>query len=417
MLIIRAAGKTGRGRAKRKVDRVAAKDNRVLNCRHIVRVVSAAACAKDFHDDNLRVGRNALHLDLVQCAGERAVRVRNIGVCRRNALNVRAVLTLRVMIVVDHGALINIVVAKWDFRAYIKVRCCRAGVVLDVQLIQRRRNLCLVKQIQALLIFRLRQILLFGVLFQRIFIARRRERLVVGVDAGVDHGNPAARAGVARRPNRAGADLCRRGRHVGIVYFTLIDNHGLIARLKRNALDARNLGDFVNLAIADIGRDQIRRQRQIPDNLGLLSCCGFNLLHHSVLLRLQLRPVCRDRGVRRNILRAVKLHCRCFLQYNGHTHQIIVRVCRLVCFLRCRRTLAIRIAFRIDVVCLFKRQLLHLRRCALVFLRRFSRRNRDKQSRKQRQCKKQTEQPARTSFSHIFLSFFSRFFIRNCLHF
>ena len=112
LLNVRRTGEAGIRRAKRQVDRVAAKDNRVLNCGHVIGVVCAAAIAKDLHHDQLRIGRNALHLGCFQRVRERAVGVCDVLVCCGDTGNVRAVLALLIVHVGDFRILVHIVIGK-----------------------------------------------------------------------------------------------------------------------------------------------------------------------------------------------------------------------------------------------------------------------------------------------------------------
>ena len=88
--------------AEGEVHRVAAENDGVLDGDHVVGIVSAAACAEDLHNEELRVGSHADGVNGFRCVRV-GVAVLDEAVGCRNTRHVRAVLALGVAQVVDLG--------------------------------------------------------------------------------------------------------------------------------------------------------------------------------------------------------------------------------------------------------------------------------------------------------------------------
>ncbi len=280
------SGRAGVAGAQGQVDGVGAQDDGVLDGDHIVGIVRAATAAEHLHGDDLRVRRNALHIDRVQRAGEAAVRVRDVGVGRRDALNMGAVFTLAIIVMGDIRILIHIVEAKGNLAADISVLCGIAADGGNVQLIPHVGNFCLVQQIQPFLVLRNRQTGKTGLVGQGILKPGGTEGLMVGVNAGVDDRYAAARAGIAGRIGHAGTDLGRGCGHIGIGRLGGLHHIRLIAGFDQDLLNARDLFDGLNLTVFHIGGNDIGRQGQVPDHVQFLAVksLGGNGLRHGFLI-------------------------------------------------------------------------------------------------------------------------------------
>ena len=222
------------------------------------------------------------------------------------------------------------------------------------------------------------------------------EGLVIRVDTGIDHRDAAARTGIACGPRRAGADLHGRCSHVGIRRLVLIDDHRHIPGLKNDLLNAGDSPDLFDLAVFDVGGDQVGGKRQIPHDVELFAGRRLDLPRHAVLLRLQLIAVGVHGRVGGDVRRAVKLHRGSLVQNDGYTDNVAVRVCGRIFFFFTFRSFCEH--FRADVF-----RLLELQTLRPAF--RSSRAGRDQESRQHRQNQKQAEHTAQIALLHSFPSF------------
>ena len=292
--ILRRAGIAG---AERQVDAVGAQNDRVLNGCHIVRIIRTAVRAEHLHNQQLRFRCNTLRFDSIQrgnIGGFAAICLRDIFVCRRDTGNVRAVLRLRVVVVRHVSILIYIIVCKRKLAAIVEVVGAHT-VLRNVQLAEDRRYLARVEQIEAFDVVRIAICLLLQGIVERTVV----ERLVIGVDAGIDHSDPRARAGITGRISHARADHFGGCGHIGLRRQLFRRTVGIIALLHHNRLNIGQRADCVNLIIFDIGRDDVRSQRQIPHHVQLFAAkyVSGDFTRHRILRSTHLLPVIGGRIV------------------------------------------------------------------------------------------------------------------------
>ncbi len=200
----------------------------------------------------------------------------------------------------DFIVLVDVVISEGNLGAVIGAVCVDIG---NVQLIRHREDFFLIQQIQRLHIRLVAHVGLFSIALQGILKATGGEGLVIGVDTGVDHRNTAARTGIAISPDRARADLPRGGLHSGRILFLAIYDTGLVARLDDDLCNAGHRLNPRNIAISDIGRDQVCCQRQVPANVQLAVQRTLNAVGKEHLLLLQRSAVGHRQAVGRDILR------------------------------------------------------------------------------------------------------------------
>lgn len=102
----------------------------VLNGHHVVGVVSAAALAKDLHDQDLCVRSHALGADGVQGIGVAALAIGHVAVARGDAGDVGAVVTLGILVMGDVQAVVHVVEAEGDLGVHIQVGSSQTVVTL-----------------------------------------------------------------------------------------------------------------------------------------------------------------------------------------------------------------------------------------------------------------------------------------------
>ena len=254
--------------AQRQIHRVTAQDDGVFNGCHIVGVVGAAPGAEHLHGENLSVRRHTLHQDGLQGAGKAAVPLGNVGIGSCNAGYMGTVVSLTVLVMGDLQAAVDVVIAKGNLGIDIEV--LRLELDRYVQLPGQGGDFFCVQQMKALYIgvwVLSRQRCPLG---QGVGKGLVGEGLVVGVNAGVDHGNPAARAGVAVCPGGRGADHRAGGSHVGIG-IAGGDDIRLIAVLECDGSHAVKRFDRLDLAIGHVGGDRVRQERHVPDDIERLA--------------------------------------------------------------------------------------------------------------------------------------------------
>ncbi len=269
-LILRIGGGKARvAGAERQVHGVTAEHHGVFDGDHVVGIICAAALAEDLHRDELGIGGNALHEHGIERLFIAALAVGDIAVRRGDTGDVGAVLTLFVIIVRDVEVLVHIVERERELAGEIEL--ARIGDKLaDVQLRQNSGDLVNIEQVQrsnelVLALARIGSQLLEGIL-ERLAVKGD----VVGVRTGVDDGDTAARAGVAVCPGGRGADHRAGGSHVGIG-IAGGDDIRLIAVLERDGSHAVKRFDRLDLAIGHVGRDRVRQERHVPDDIERLA--------------------------------------------------------------------------------------------------------------------------------------------------
>ena len=382
--------------AEGQVDRVTSENDGVFDCRHVVGVIRAAARAEDLHGHDLRIGCNALHKNLLQCAGERAVTVGDIGVGSCDAFHMGAVLALRVAHMVNRVVLIDVVVCERDL--VVQIRLVRS----DFR-VQLRKDFVgqigLGQDADAGLVGIERHALLFRVQLHRVVVAVSGEGLLLIVDAGVDHGDLAASTGITCRPSSVGTDLRRGSSHVRVCRAGR-DDHGLIACLDHDALDAGDLFDLLDRIIANVCRNEVCSERQVPRNIQLCAGRGADLAGHVDLCVLQAAAIGNSRGIGRDVSRAETLDRRSLFQHDGDTN-VVIRFVLVIVFIAFFVQNGFRKLRKNSFVSLLKLQIL------LSRIRRDV--HRDNKAHEERQDEEQRKDTTREMFLHV-LSFLPMYF-------
>ena len=278
VLGVRLAGIAGVAAAQRQVGRIAAQDHSVLDGCHVIGIVSAAALTEDLHGVHLGIRGNTLGQSGIQSGSEGTVGLLNVAVAGGNTGDVGAVVTLLVVVVGDIQIGVNVVEAEGDLGADIQVLSLQVALLLEgVELLQ------LVSVIrggdggdaQAL---------------DSVAVGSAVEGGVIGVSAGIDDGHLGACAGVTVSPGNAGADHGRGGSHVGVGGLRLLDHARLILRLDQDGINTLDLLDLLDLAILNVGGDDVGGQGQIPNHIQRLAVQGLlgDGLGHLILLGFQL---------------------------------------------------------------------------------------------------------------------------------
>ena len=278
VLGVRLAGIAGVAAAQRQVGGIAAQDHGILDGGHVVGIVSAAALTEDLHGVHLGIRGNTLGQSGIQSGSEGTVGLLNVAVAGGNTGDVGAVVTLLVVVVGDIQIGVNVVEAEGDLGADIQVGGLQVAVLLEgVELLQ------LVSVIrsgdggdaQAL---------------DSVAVGSAVEGGVIGVSAGIDDGHLGACAGVTVSPGNAGADHGRGGSHVGVGSLGLLDHARLILRLDQDGINTLDLLDLLDLAILNVGGDDVGGQGQIPNHIQRLAVQGLlgDGLGHLILLGFQL---------------------------------------------------------------------------------------------------------------------------------
>ena len=235
-----------------------------------------------------------------------------------------AMASLGVMVVVDKVVGVYIVVAEGQLA--VDVDPGTLGPVADVQLIPDTVDLCLIQQVQALHIGLKVHPSLFGLLLQGVPVGIGVHGLMVRVNAGVNDGDAASRAGVAAGPGQAGADHLRRRRHVGIRLQILLHHRRLISGFDHHILDPGNIQNLLDLSVFHIGGDGVGSQSHVPGYLQLLAGGSFNPGLHLLLLLGQGLAVAHGLDVGRHILAVKPLQGGRRLQKNGHTDLVCILI-------------------------------------------------------------------------------------------
>ena len=278
VLGVRLAGIAGVAAAQRQVGGIAAQDHGILDGCHVVGIVSAAALTEDLHGVHLGIRGNTLGQGGIQSGSEGTVGLLNVAVAGGNTGDVGAMVTLLVVVVGDIQIGVNVVEAEGDLGADIQVGGLQVAVLLEgVELLQ------LVSVIrsgdggdaQAL---------------DSVAVGSAAEGGVIGVSAGINDGHLGACAGVTVSPGNAGADHGRGGSHVGVGGLRLLDHARLILRLDQDGINTLDLLDLLDLAILNVGGDDVGGQCQIPNHIQRLAVQGLlgDGLGHLILLGFQL---------------------------------------------------------------------------------------------------------------------------------
>ena len=384
-LILMGGGEAGVRAAQGQIDTGAAQDHGILGGGHVVGGVRAAGGTEDLHGDDLGIGSHAgdthqlgsigeeaapdgieqcshvlliqtavgvqvggiqvlgpgaqddvIHQDLGIGGIHHAVGVQiaelvhgNVAVGGGDTGHVGAMGAHVIQIVADVGVAVHIVEIEGHLGVDIQLLGGQLGEPLaHVQLGQDLRDGRNVHQVQGLNILVQLHSGLGGILGQGILEALGGEGLVVGVRAGVHHGNGRARTVVA---------IGVLG-HVGTGHLLGHDVVGLgllgvVDRLQIDPLHALDLGDSLNVAVADVGGDGVGHQGQIPDHIQLLALQGLpgNGVGHLLLLGLELGAVIHRIDVGGEALAALELvHGRSALQDDHDTDHVRIGIQLLV---------------------------------------------------------------------------------------
>ena len=278
VLGVRLAGIAGVAAAQRQVGGIAAQDHSVLDGCHVIGIVSAAALTEDLHGVHLGIRGNTLGQRGIQSGSEGTVGLLNVAVAGGNTGDVGTVVTLAVVVVSDIQIGVNVVEAEGDLGADIQVGGLQVAVLLEgVELLQ------LVSVIRS------------GdggnaQTLDSVAVGSAVEGGVIRIRAGIDDGHLGACAGVTVSPGNVGADHVGGGGHVGIGGLGFLDHAGLIAGLDQDGINALDLLDLLDLAILNVGGDDVGSQGQIPNHIQRLAVQGLlgDGLGHLILLGFQL---------------------------------------------------------------------------------------------------------------------------------
>ena len=278
VLGVRLAGHTGVAAAQRQVGRIAAQDHSVLDGCHVIGIVSAAALTEDLHGVHLGIRGNTLGQSGIQSGSEGTVGLLNVAVAGGNTGDVGTVVTLFVVVVGDIHVGVNVVEAEGDLGADIQVGGLQVAVLLEgVELLQlvsviRRGDGGDAQTLDS------------------IAVSRAAEGGMIRIRAGIDDGYLGACAGVTVSPGNVGADHGGGGSHIGVGSLGLLDHARLILRLDQDGINALDLLDLLDLAILNVGGDDVGGQGQIPNHIQRLAVQGLlgDGLGHLILLGFQL---------------------------------------------------------------------------------------------------------------------------------
>ncbi len=309
-LIAGGVGEALAGGAQRQVHRVAAQNDGVLDGDHVVGIVSAAAGAEDLHDEKLGVRGHADDVDAVRSFHVGAAAL-DVAVGRGDAGHVRAVLALGVAQVVDGGVLIHVVVAEGDLGGDVG----RAGAVelaLDGAQVGGGEEADVLAG------------LLNGIV-EGVGI----HGLVGGVQTGVDDGDAGARAGVALGPGVSSAD--HEGGGVGgvrpIAFLAFHGRGGIVTVFQEDVLDAGDGLDLRNVAVADVRRDRVHRQGDVPLDVQLGADGSLDLIGQGGLAAAEALAVGNRGGILRDVVHAVAcVKGGGLVELDRHTDDIAQRV-------------------------------------------------------------------------------------------
>ena len=233
-----------------------------------------------------------------------------------------------IVIVVGHIVVgIHIVDGEGNLLINIVGALCGAGQMLhkfvDIQILQNRVNVCLGQQIQRCDVFIHGHTLFLSIALQSVQVCAVVEALMVGVQTGVDDGDPGACTGITGSPGIVGSDHGGGSRHHGVCFCSGALKR-LILVLQEHILDTTDGGNILHLTKLNVGRNDIGSQGHVPYHIQLLT--GQNILldpcDHSSLLSLKAVAVGHCSGIGCHIRSAVQFQ-RCFLiQHNGNTNHI-----------------------------------------------------------------------------------------------
>ncbi|CDB30749.1 unknown [Firmicutes bacterium CAG:137] len=291
VLIVLTGGEAGGGGTQRQVHRVTAQDDGVFDGGHVVRIVSAAHLAEDFHGENLGVGCIAHSANCVG-SGDITGSLFDEPVGSGNASHMGAMLRGGVVVVGDIQIQIQVVIGKGSLQIEVQILCRQLGVPLcHIQLGQLFRKLIFVQHIHMSQIFLVAHTGQLGVFGQSVDQRAGIEGLMVRIQTGVDDGDPGAGAGIAGFPYLDSAGHVSGDQHIGLVNSAGGGGLGLIPGLQNHLSDAGNPGDGGKLTIFHIGGNDVRSQGQVPGYIQFFAGGLFDPGGDGSLVLLQARPV------------------------------------------------------------------------------------------------------------------------------
>ena len=186
-----------------------------------------------------------------------------------------AVATLGIAVVGDGVVAVNVVDGEGHLLVDVPAAVVREQVVLhvgvDVQLLQNSLDLLGIQQIQGVDVACGIDALLGGLLLQRVAVCTGVEALVVGVETGIDDGDPGTGTGVTGGPGGARADHAG-GR--GLQGCGSLTGQGCVLLLDNDLLDADHGSDCIDGAVGDVGGDDVAGQGHVPDHIQLRALQG-----------------------------------------------------------------------------------------------------------------------------------------------
>ncbi len=164
---------------------------------------------------------------------------------------------------------------------------------------------------------------------------------MIGINAGVNDGNPGACTGVAYGPGGGGANHFGRGCHIGVcgfLFFALGNDCRLVLRLDDHVFNAADAFDGLNLTVRNVGGNHVCGQSQVPCDIQLAVGGLLDRGSHGSLLSLQILAVAHGGSVLRNAHSGKKpaFKVEAFFQNNGHTDDVgVIVLGYFVSFLIC----------------------------------------------------------------------------------
>ena len=310
---------------------VTAQENGVLDSDHVVGLKGAAGAAEDLHDDDLGIGSHALHGNLRQGVDVAAVGGGNEAVGGGDAGNMGAVVAHAVTVMGHSIAGIHVVDGEGDL--LVDVVCAGGGTgqvlhgLIYVQILHNGSDIRSGQQIQTCNVLLVGHTLGLGVLLQGVQVSAVIKALVIGIQTGIDDGDPGAGAGVAGGPGVVGADHGRGSGHHGVCLAGGAFQC-LVLVFHKHFLNAANGSNILHLTIQNVGGDDVGSQGHGPDHIQTASVQNILLDpgDHSSLLRPELLAVCHSCGIFCHICGGINFQSCLFIQHNGNTNHIGVLI-------------------------------------------------------------------------------------------
>ena len=310
---------------------ITAQENGILDGDHVVGLKGAAGAAEDLHDDDLGIGSHTLHGDLGQGIDVAAVGGGDEAVGCGDTGHMGAVVAHAVTVVVHDIAGIHIVDGEGDLLVDVVSAGGGTGQVLHglihVQVLHHGGDIGRGQQIQAFDILLKAHTLFLGVLLQGVQVSAVVEALMIGVQTGINDGDPGAGAGVAGGPGIVGADHGGGGGHHGVCLAGGAFQ-SLVLVLHKHFLNAADGRDVFHLAILDVGGNDVGSQGHSPDHIqiGAVQNILLDPGDHGSLLHPELVAVGQGCGIFCHIRGGIHFQSCLFVQHNGNADHIGVLI-------------------------------------------------------------------------------------------